>query len=221
MKALETILNKKFGRLFVLNQEPSKDRHRMVRCQCDCGSETVTRVSALLSNNTFSCGCYDREVRLLSLASGHVKRSNGATHNGKVTVEYNSYRHIKSRCYRKSDHKYPNYGARGIIVCDRWLGKNGYKNFLSDMGKRPSHCNSIERVDVNGNYEPSNCIWATKEVQARNKTNTVRISFNGQDYCQAEFARLLKVSDRSVGNHLSKGKTASQIFNHFKYKNVC
>ena len=195
MLPLQEILNKRFGRLVVLAQEPNiRGRHRMVRCKCDCGNETVTRISALLANNTFSCGCYDKEVRIISLNKGRKTRENGAIKNGKVTVEYDAYRKLKARCYNKNNPKYKNYGGRGIIVCNEWLGSGGYKRFLSDMGQRPEHCNSIDRVNVHGNYELSNCRWATIEMQASNKTDTVRLTVYGEEVHQAKLARRIGVS---------------------------
>jgi hypothetical protein len=80
---------------------------------------------------------------------------------------------MKQRCFKETHKKYPNYGGRGITVCERWTIKGeGYLNFISDMGRRPSDNHSIERVDVNGNYEPSNCIWLPIREQQMNKQNT-------------------------------------------------
>jgi hypothetical protein len=80
---------------------------------------------------------------------------------------------MKQRCFKETNKKYPNYGGRGITVCERWtIEKEGYHNFISDMGKRPTDDYSIERVNVNGNYEPSNCIWLPMNKQQLNKQNT-------------------------------------------------
>lgn len=84
---------------------------------------------------------------------------------------YRIHAGMKSRCYGKSDTKYKDYGGRGIKVCDRWLGINGFNNFLKDMGNRPTPQHSIDRINNEGNYEPSNCRWATIHEQSSNKRN--------------------------------------------------
>jgi len=213
---LKEIIGNKYGRLVVLNQENSIKGHKMVKCICECGNYTIIRASALTSKNTFSCGCLNIETRPISLAKGHNIRANGAINN---KDEYRCYQHMKSRCYTPTDAKYKNYGARGIIVCERWLNTNGFKNFLLDMGKRPSKSHSIERDKINGNYEPNNCRWATNQIQSRNKTTTIRLHFNNIEYCQSDFAELCNVTDHSIEYHLKKGKTPTEIFNYFNNKN--
>jgi hypothetical protein len=79
------------------------------------------------------------------------------------------YHGMIKRCFNKNDKKYGDYGGRGISVCGRWLGIDGFANFLADMGERPSAEYSIDRKDVNGDYEPSNCRWATRSVQSINR----------------------------------------------------
>ena len=115
--------------------------------------------------------------------------------------EYDAWLNMKRRCYDKNDKRFPLYGARGITVCSRWLGKNGFKNFLSDMGKRP-HCHSrrqwsLDRIDVNKGYSPDNCRWATAKEQSRNKTNNLVVFLWGERYCVKEACEMLKVNSHN------------------------
>lgn len=206
----------KSHRLTVVSFAGVRKGHRMYKCLCDCGNETIVRGSAILSNNTFSCGCYDRETRNITLARGRGKRSNGALKDGKKTPEYEAFMHMKSRCYNKKDYKYKNYGGRGITVCERWV--NSFTNFLNDMGLRPSKNHSIDRIDVNGNYMPENCRWALSRVQANNKTNSVYYIFNNEKMCQSHFAQLIGVSDHAVEYHSKMGKNPVEIVQYYEKK---
>ena len=109
------------------------------------------------------------------ITHGHTRWSVGPTRN---TPEYRTWYGMKQRCYNPKHCKFQRYGGRGIIIHERWLGDEGFKNFLSDMGSRPSAVHSIDRFpNKDGNYEPGNCRWATPKQQAENRT---RESFNGQ-----------------------------------------
>ena len=99
----------------------------------------------------------------------------GDAKRGQFARLYRIWHSMKQRCYNRNSKKYSIYGGRGITVCDRWLGENGFANFLNDMGDRPEG-GSLERVDPNGNYEPGNCRWATKSDQAFNRRDRKNIS---------------------------------------------
>jgi hypothetical protein len=134
------------------------------RCRCDCGRETKARADRLKAGRTVSCGC---------------KRSRiGRTHgfcrgDGHKSRVYRAWASMLSRCSDPKHKSYPDYGGRGIRVCERWKGKDGFPSFLNDMGEPPAGL-SIDRIDNDGNYEPTNCRWATRSQQQRNKRKPKR-----------------------------------------------
>lgn len=109
---------------------------------------------------------------------------------------------MHSRCRHRTARSYPNYGGRGIAVCERW---GSFENFLADMGPRPSPRHSIDRIDVNGNYEPSNCRWATRIEQARNTRKNRIITVGGATMCLAEWSEMTGVDDATIVNRLDRG----------------
>lgn len=102
------------------------------------------------------------------------------THGLTGTPEYKIWAGMISRCTNEKEFSYRYYGARGIKVCDRWTGEDGFKNFISDIGPRPSKGHSLERDRINDGYQPDNCRWATRLEQANNKQNTMRVVFDGK-----------------------------------------
>ena len=135
------------------------------------------------------------------------KRNWRVTHGGSYTAEYRAWRGMISRCNDKNN---PNYGQRGIIVCERWLVS--FQEFLSDMGERPSSKHSVERKDVNGNYEPDNCVWATDEEQMRNRRDTNYVMFHGVRRKLVELAEEQGLKVVTVRARLARGKTPEEAF---------
>lgn len=119
--------------------------------------------------------------------------------------EYITYTSMLTRCRNPHHKDYQNYGGRGIKVCDRWLGKNGYQNFRKDMGAKPSPCHSIDRIDVNGGYSPDNCRWATIKEQANNKLNTQFVKIGGVKKSITEWAEDLQMSKFTIRHRLERG----------------
>jgi hypothetical protein len=114
---------------------------------------------------------------------------------------------MRTRCENKNSPAYKWYGERGIKICDRWLE---FKNFFEDMGKRPSSNYSIDRINVDGNYEPSNCRWTTMKVQQRNRSNNVIFTFNGVTASLAELCELNGCKYKTVHMRMSKGASLSE-----------
>lgn len=175
---------------------------------CDCGKEHLATAGGVKSGSTKSCGCYKLET---------VKKIH-KTHGMFYTREYSSWGRMIQRCTNEKDKKFPLYGGRGITVCERW--RNSFEAFYADMGPRPSPDHSIDRIDVNGNYEPGNCRWATKKEQARNRRSNVIISFGGRKIILKVFSDICGISISRARYLLSQGYTPDEIYLTIKYKHT-
>jgi len=133
------------------------------------------------------------------------------------TIEYHIWKGIKSRCYNKNNISYKWYGAKGIKICDRWL--NSYPNFLEDMGRRPKNKTSIDRIDSNKNYEHSNCRWANKIEQSRNKSNNHRIFFKNKNLTISEWAELTGINRGVIHTRIRLRWDVKDILSNKSYKN--
>ena len=129
-------------------------------CLCRCGGEATVRSDNLNQGNATSCGCAFLELRKTEhLRHGDAIRPEAA--------EYICWQNMLRRCDNPKHESYKDYGGRGIRVCERWV--RSYEDFLADMGRKPSRAHSIDRVDNDGNYEPGNCRWATRQEQRANQ----------------------------------------------------
>lgn len=141
-----------FGRLKVIGFSKIKDGAWWF-CQCECGAKAEVRSYSLVSGNTKSCGCLNRDI---------------ITKHGKsISPENRAWINMKDRCYNPKCISFPNYFSKGITVCDRWL--ESFENFYEDMGERPSKKHSLDRIDNDKGYSPDNCRWADKSTQKRNQ----------------------------------------------------
>lgn len=202
MSKLIDLTGQRYGRLTVLKRVGLKNSSATWLCRCDCGNEKVVAAHPLREGKIQSCGC----LRLERLRAKMVKH--GGTIKGKEERLYNTLKGMKRRCYSKNFKGYPQYGGRGIKVCDEWLGKNGYEKFREwAMSNGYRDDLTIDRIDVNGNYEPSNCRWVTLQEQALNRQNTRYVVYEGERRTLKSIADECGIYEEALVSRLRLGWT--------------
>ena len=194
---------KKFGRWTVLDFAGIENHKSKWLCECECGTKRIVRQTNLIQGISKSCGCYKRD----RTAESHT------THGKRHTRLYNIYHGMKARCYNENEAKYEIYGARGITICDEWLNKeHGFENFYEwAINNGYSDDLSIDRIYVNGNYEPSNCRWATAKEQALNTRFNRRVFADGKEMTLEEFANYVGINKATIYKRLKRGITFEQM----------
>lgn len=172
------------------------------RCICECGTEKTVRAS-VLGVTTFSCGCLNKELSAARVVKMNTK------HGKSRTPIYTIWNHMVERCYKEYSSRYKNYGARGIKVCEEWLEASKFINWAYSNGYKEGL--SLERVDVNGNYEPSNCKFIELKYQARNKVNTVWLEYNGSKITIPELSELSGISQSCIYKRHLRGKKNDEL----------
>lgn len=187
------LTGQKFNRLTVIKRD-GKHKSGNIKwlCRCDCGNYTHVTTYNLKSGNAISCGCYTSE-RMTAM---------NRKHGGFGTRLYEIWRQMHRRCYGVGTKAYKDYGGRGITICDEWKGdfesfrkwalSNGYTDDLT-----------IDRIDNDGNYDPSNCRWATMKAQSNNRRNSHLIEYNGEVHTISEWADIYGVDQVKLWNRLS------------------
>lgn len=167
-------------------------------CRCDCGVEKEVSGANLQAGNATSCGCFGKERR----------REQITTHGDSNSPEFRTWTAIQTRCHCKTSKDYENYGARGLVVCDRW--RSSFSLFLEDMGRRPSPKHQIERVNNNLGYNPENCIWATVKAQANNRRSNHILEFSGKSMTVSQWAERLGIWKGTIRMRLKAGWSVEQ-----------
>lgn len=181
------------GRWTVIGEANTPSRHVYWNCVCECGTHKIVRGSALTSGHSNGC-------------KPCGKRKHGMT----GTPEYVNWQRMNGRCRNPQCKDFPEYGGRGITICDRW---RSFAAFYADMGPRPSPVHSIDRYpDQDGNYEPNNCRWATPTEQSRNRHHVRPITFNGATQYLPDWSAQLGIAYGTLYGRLKKGWTTEKAF---------
>lgn len=195
------LIGKKFNRLTVVERVGVNVGGSVLwLCKCDCGRTFIDTSSHITSGHTKSCGCFRRE-RSKQLFTKHGKKD---------TRLYNIWCSMKQRCYDENCNTYKNYGGRGIKICDGW--KNDFMKFYNwSIDNGYNNTLSIDRIDVNGNYEPSNCRWSTREEQNDNRRTTRYITYNGVTKTIKQWSDYLSISHNTLYSRLYRGWDTRKI----------
>lgn len=193
----QDLTGKRFGRLTVLNRaENGPQKQTRWNCVCDCETLVTVLSQSLRDGKTESCGC--KRAQLI----GERSVTHGYCTQETRRNEYWIWQGMKQRCLNPKEESYNNYGGRGITVCDRWL--HSFDSFIKDMGACPSGL-TIERNNVNGNYEPGNCRWATRREQMNNMRRNRKFTHEGKTMTMAEWARVLNTPYARLRERIKRG----------------
>lgn len=198
MVARIDLSGQKFGRLTAINAVSWGPTSWL--CRCDCGTEITIKQGNLRNGHTQSCGCLKKE-NTPNLIHGHTSAR-------KASRTFRAYANAKTRCFNPNNDHFCNYGGRGIVMCTRW--RDSFSAFLQDMGECPQG-QTLERDNVNGNYEPGNCRWASSAEQARNKRNNILVDLDGKTMVLKDFAKAKGVEYHSLHSLMKYHGEPAQI----------
>jgi len=196
----QDLVGQTFGRWTAISAAPHRNRKRFWVCQCSCGKTGEVYGHALITGKAKSCGCWRVD------AIGNRSR----THGESGTRIHRIWKSMRKRCINPSETAYPNYGGRGITVCDEWQDFETFASWARANGYADNL--TIERIDVNGNYCPENCTWATMAEQSRNKRSNVKVEINGIQMCLSDAARAHGIEPHIVITRRKRGWPESRWF---------
>ena len=190
----DDLIGRKFGKLLVVERaempvERKTEHHAYWNCLCECGKNHIARSSDLKSGTVKSCGCLQIEKN--------------TKHGMRHDPLYSRWCNMKSRCHNPQNKRHPNWGGRGITVCERW--RNDFKAFYEDVSRLPNFGKkgySLNRIDNDGNYEPNNVEWANDKTQSNNKRNNHILTYNGKTQTIAQWAEEIGISPSTLYNRI-------------------
>ena len=199
------LTGQRFGRLVALKRVPTpsgKDTRWI--CRCDCGQIYETNQADMRRGKTRSCGCYKAEIDRAKLAK------NGLFFDKRVPEAFSTWQCMKRRCFDNRSRYYCRYGGRGITICAEWLEFENFHTWAVKTGYAPGL--ELDRIDNNGNYEPSNCRWVTRAGNMRNTSRTVLITVSGQTKCLTDWCTVIGVSMNTLRRRLNISEEAAISF---------
>jgi hypothetical protein len=197
------IKGQRFGRLVAMEKHHQGIQGRWYwLCKCNCGNSVVVLGTQLRNGNTKSCGCLKSEAVI-------QRNKDNSTHNLSKHPAYNIHSNMINRCYDTNNPRYKDYGGRGIAVCEEWKDITTFCNWM--MNNNYVKGLSIERIDNNGNYEPSNCILIPLENQSKNRRSNHSITYNGSSNTIAEWSRITGINMYTLFDRLYRGWTDEEI----------
>lgn len=201
MGRLGDLTNQKFGRLTVIGRAPNRGKNTMWYCKCECGNISIVNGGHLKNGHTQSCGCYRREV------SSAIHKTHGLSDNPLYSV----WNTMIQRCYNPNQKSYRIYGAENKSVCNEWRNFEPFYNWAMENGYK--HGLTIERINPDGNYEPSNCRWATRKEQGNNTRNNRLIQFNGEVKTMAQWAESKNLTYSALQHRLERNWNIEKALN--------
>lgn len=210
------LLGKKFNWITILRLDRTENHHNYWVCECDCGTKFIAIGNNIIRGKTKSCGCMKK-----AFAPWHKR-----THGDCGTRFYYTWASMKSRITSKNNERYRDYGGRGLSLYDKWLDYEGFKadmypSYLKHVEEFGEHQTTIERKDVDGDYCPSNCTWATYQEQAMNTRLTVRIEYEGNVYSLTEISEYFNINKSTFKDRLRKGwSTEKSILTPVKHPHL-
>lgn len=205
-RTFKDLSGKKFGRLTAIEKvgDAIKRNGVLWRCKCDCGNEKIVPSGYLKSGNTASCGCLFIESR--------YRKRDGVKNKIYGERICGIHEAMIQRCYNKNCAQYDNYGGRGISVCEEWRNNGGCRRFYNwSISNGYRNDLSIDRIDVNGNYEPSNCRWATAKEQANNRRNNRFLEYMGEKHTVDEWSKIIGIHRATIYKRLKKNLPINQV----------
>lgn len=190
----------RFHRLVAVSEHHVDDGRIYWQWTCDCGQSPILDAHRVKTGHTKSCGCFNREAA----------RKRLLTHGKTGTKEYRAWAGMKRRCYCISSSSYPDYGGRGITVCDRW--RTSFDDFLADVGIAPSHKHSLDRTDNSKGYEPGNCQWRTFTDQMNNRRGNILVTYEGRTLTLTAWSRELGIKRGTLASRIRSGWTIHRSF---------